>query len=51
MIKPETSQADDLTGLFNRKAFLSELSTALFQAKRSNHEVPFSVALIDIDHF
>jgi diguanylate cyclase (GGDEF)-like protein len=51
MTKPQTLQADDLTGLFNRKAFLVELSTALSQAKQSNHEASFSVALIDIDHF
>jgi len=51
MTKPETSQADDLTGLFNRKSFLAELSAALSNAKLSTHEVPFSVALIDIDRF
>ena len=51
MTKPQTSQADELTSLFNRKAFLAELSGVLSQAKLSTHEVPFSVALIDIDRF
>jgi diguanylate cyclase (GGDEF)-like protein len=51
MTKPQALQADDLTGLFNRKAFLNELSGVLSQAKQSNHEASFSVALIDIDHF
>jgi diguanylate cyclase (GGDEF)-like protein len=51
MTKPDASQTDELTALFNRKSFLAELSATLTQAKLSNHEVPFSVALIDIDHF
>ena len=51
MTKPQATQADDLTGLFNRKSFLAELSAALSQSKLSTHEVPFSVALIDIDQF
>ena len=51
MTKPQATQADDLTGLFNRKAFLAELSAALSHAKLNNHEAPFSVALIDIDQF
>lgn len=51
MIKPQSSQTDDLTGLFNRKAFLEEVSTALSQAKQLPHEVPLSLALMDIDHF
>lgn len=51
MTKPQATQADDLTGLFNRKAFLAELSAALSYAKLNNHEAPFSVALIDIDQF
>ena len=51
MTKPDASQTDDLTALFNRKSFLVELSATLTKAKLSNHEVPFSVALIDIDHF
>jgi diguanylate cyclase (GGDEF)-like protein len=51
VIKIDKSKTDDLTGLFTRKAFLEELIAALSHAKLSNHEVPFSVALIDIDHF
>lgn len=51
MTKPATSPADDLTGLLTRKSFLARLSNVMSQAKLSNHEIPFSVALIDIDHF
>lgn len=51
MIKPDTSQLDELTGLFNRKAFLEKFPQALKQAKASQQEVPLSLALIDVDHF
>jgi diguanylate cyclase (GGDEF)-like protein len=51
MIKSDSIDKDDLTGLLNRKAFLAELSASLAQAKTSNQEIPFSVALIDIDRF
>jgi diguanylate cyclase (GGDEF)-like protein len=49
MITPRKNQTDDLTGLFNRKAFLEEFDDVLARS-RSSH-APFSLALLDIDHF
>lgn len=43
------SQTDDLTGLLNRRAFVSRAKTLLKQAGRSRQ--PCSFLLIDIDHF
>jgi diguanylate cyclase (GGDEF)-like protein len=51
MIKPDVSQRDELTGLFNRKAFLEKFRAALTKAKINQHEIPLSMALIDVDHF
>jgi two-component system cell cycle response regulator len=49
MITPQKNQTDDLTGLFNRRAFLEEFDSVLTMA-RSTHE-PFSLAMLDIDRF
>lgn len=51
MIKTEEAKTDDLTSLFDRRSFLSMLSAALADAKSSSHELPFSIALMDIDQF
>ncbi len=51
MIKPEAQQRDDLTGLFNRKAFMEQFSQLLTQAKASLKETPLSLAVIDVDRF
>jgi len=51
MIKPDTSQIDDLTKLSSRKAFLEKFPQALKQAKANQQEQPLSMVLIDIDFF
>ena len=45
----ELATVDDLTGLVNKRAWLSRLEDALHLATR--HELPTSVLLLDIDHF
>lgn len=40
---------DELTGLFNRKAFDCQLRRALSEARA--HDQPLSVLLLDVDHF
>ncbi len=40
---------DELTGLYNRRHMLGEMERELHRAVR--HEIPFSLALIDLDHF
>jgi diguanylate cyclase (GGDEF)-like protein len=45
----QLSIVDELTGLHNRRFFLSEAGTALALAVRHHH--PFSVLMIDLDHF
>lgn len=40
---------DSLTGLFNRRAFLSSLTSEIDRFKRSG--TPFTVAIMDLDHF
>jgi diguanylate cyclase (GGDEF)-like protein len=51
MIKPDTSNLDELTGLLSRKGFMEKFSQALHGAKARNQEIPLSLALIDIDMF
>lgn len=51
MVKPNAQQRDDLTGLFNRKAFLEQFSKMLAQAKTSQLEAPLSLAVMDVDAF
>ncbi len=51
MIKPDAQARDDLTGLFNRKAFMEQFSKVLTQAKSSLLETPLSLAVIDVDKF
>ncbi|MGE5124282.1 MAG: diguanylate cyclase [Acidobacteriaceae bacterium] len=51
MIKPDTSNKDDLTQLLSRKAFLEKFPHALKQARADHQEKPLSMALIDIDYF
>jgi diguanylate cyclase (GGDEF)-like protein len=51
MVKPDSQQKDDLTGLFSRKAFLDQFSKLLLQAKSSLQETPLSLVLIDVDKF
>jgi len=43
------AMTDELTGLFNRRAFISSLDKELSRAKRNNNDV--SVLMIDIDFF
>lgn len=43
------SLTDDLTGLDNRRALTQQAKQGLALAKRQHH--PYSIALIDIDHF
>lgn len=40
---------DSLTGVFNRRAFMSLFAKALSQSQRSGH--PVAVLLLDLDHF
>ncbi len=51
MIKTETTQVDELTGLLSRKGFLEKFSEALSKAKSGSDESPLSLALLDIDKF
>jgi diguanylate cyclase (GGDEF)-like protein len=51
MVKPDSQQRDDLTGLFSRKGFLEQFSKVLLQAKASLKETPLSLALMDVDKF
>lgn len=51
MIKPDSSQVDELTGLFSRKAFREQFPEALQKAKASQQEIPLSLALLDVDMF
>lgn len=45
----EKSIRDELTGLYNRRQLQTELSQAKAQAEMTG--VPFSICLVDIDHF
>lgn len=45
----EKAARDELTGLFNRRQLQNELDQAKLRADR--HGAPFSLCLIDIDHF
>jgi diguanylate cyclase len=51
MIKPDQTQIDDLTRLYNRKAFQERFSGVLVNAKASSQEIPLSLALLDVDIF
>jgi diguanylate cyclase (GGDEF)-like protein len=51
MIKPDTSQIDELTGLLSRSRFTERFSEALAKAKASMQETPLSMALLDVDVF
>jgi diguanylate cyclase (GGDEF)-like protein len=51
MIKPHSSQIDELTGFFNRRAFMEEFQRLLAKARSQTVETPLSLALIDLDHF
>lgn len=45
----ESSTRDGLTGVYNRKYFSQKMVTDLSFAKR--HQIPFTLAMLDIDHF
>jgi diguanylate cyclase (GGDEF)-like protein len=45
----ELARVDDLTGLPNRRAWDSDLTSSIERARRD--AVPLSVAMIDLDHF
>ena len=45
----DLARVDDLTGLPNRRAWSSDLTSAIERARRDL--VPLSVAMIDLDHF
>ena len=45
----ELARVDDLTGLPNRRAWSSDLTSSIERARRDL--VPLSVAMIDLDHF
>lgn len=45
----QLSIVDELTGLHNRRFFFAEASSALAVAERHSH--PFSLLMIDLDHF
>jgi diguanylate cyclase (GGDEF)-like protein len=51
MIKIDTSQVDELTGLLSRRGFLERFSQALASSKANSQEAPLSLALLDVDHF
>jgi diguanylate cyclase (GGDEF)-like protein len=51
MIKPQSTQMDELTGFFNRKAFMEEFQNFLAKARSQAVELPLSLALFDLDHF
>ena len=51
MIKLETAQKDELTGLYSRRGLLERFGEAMTEAKLSIHETPLSLALLDVDHF
>jgi diguanylate cyclase (GGDEF)-like protein len=42
---------DELTGFFNRKAFMEEFHSQLAKARSQAVELPLSLALFDLDHF
>ncbi len=50
-MKPNAQQKDDLTGLFNKKAFLEQFSQLLGHAKTGQPETPLSLVLLDVDNF
>ena len=45
----ESSTRDALTGIFNRKYFNQKIVSDISFAKR--HQIPFSLLMLDIDHF
>jgi two-component system cell cycle response regulator len=45
----ELSRRDELTGLFNRRAFDEQAAFMFEQARRFDH--PMTLAMVDIDHF
>ena len=45
----EEAHRDYLTGLANRRYFIAQAALELARARRYNH--PFSVAMLDLDHF
>jgi two-component system cell cycle response regulator len=45
----ESSTRDSLTGIFNRRYFVQKIVADLSFARR--HKIPFSLLLLDIDHF
>ena len=51
MIKPDQTQIDDLTGLYNRKTFQERFCGVLANAKANPQETPLSLALLDVDIF
>ncbi len=50
-MKPNAHQMDDLTGLFNRKAFIDQFSEFLAKARTGPQETPLSVVVMDVDKF
>ena len=51
MIKIDTFQVDELTGLLSRRGFLERFSQTLASSKATPQEAPLSMALLDVDHF
>ncbi len=51
MIKTDTSQVDELTGFYNRKAFVEQFTRLMEKARASAGDRPLSLAYLDIDHF
>lgn len=48
-IADDLAHRDQLTGIFNRRAVLSRLDTAVAEAHRNEH--PLALLFIDVDHF
>jgi diguanylate cyclase (GGDEF)-like protein len=51
MIKPQSTQMDELTRFFTRKDFMEEFHSRLAKARSQAVEQPLSLALFDLDHF
>src|ERR1035437_4973560 len=47
----EQASTDQLTGLFNFRAFEKQLAKRLIESQRKSNETQLSIVLVDIDHF
>lgn len=45
------ASTDELTGLFNRRAFFAQVESVLDEARESRPHAPVALATLDLDHF